>query len=81
MTISRLTSSQKIRIVSGPMHLQTTVGKVRTGLGDSCKFNAATQKAVDALEYTRNGKGAAELCANGISGQWEGIPVQIDLIA
>ena len=81
MTISRLASSQKIRVVTGPVHLQTTVGKVRTGLGDSYAFNAATQKAVDALEYTRVGTIASKTKPTGISGQWEGIPVQIDLIA
>lgn len=81
MTIDRLKPTQKIRLISGPVHLQTTVSKVRSGLGDSYSFNAATQKAVDALEYTRLGVIASKPKPNGISGIWEGIPVQVDLIA
>ena len=81
MTIDRLKPSQKIRLVSGPVHLCTTVNKVRSGIGDSYSFNAATQKAVDALEYTRSGVITSKPKPIGISGIWEGIPVQVDLIA
>ena len=80
MNIDRLKPTQKIRLVSGPVHLQTTISKVRSGLGDSYSFNAATQKAVDALEYSRSGT-IVSAKPIGISGIWEGIPVQVDLIA
>lgn len=80
MNIDRLKPSQKIRVVSEHVHLHTTVSKVRSGLGDSYSFNAATQKAVDALEYSRSGT-IVSTKPIGISGQWEGIRVQIDLIA
>ena len=80
MSIVRLDEKQKIRLISGSMHLQTTVGKVRSGLGDSYKFNAATQKAVDALEFMRSGAGSTGQCTRGIRGTWEDITVQLDLV-
>jgi hypothetical protein len=79
ITIKRFPITQKLRVVCGEVHLFTTVGKVRNGLGDSYKFNAATQKAVDALEFTRAGSDIAAQCATGIGGIWEGLQVQIDL--
>jgi hypothetical protein len=79
IAIKRFPITQKLRVVCGEVHLFTTVGKVRNGLGDSYKFNAATQKAVDALEFTRSGNGFADQCATGIGGIWEGLQVQIDL--
>ncbi|CAB4130103.1 hypothetical protein UFOVP116_271 [uncultured Caudovirales phage] len=79
MQVKRLPSAHHIRIVSGHVHLYTTVGKVRNGLGDSYAFNAATQKAVDALEYIRTTAQVRPL-PKGISGAWENIPVQVDLI-
>jgi hypothetical protein len=81
MNIDRFKPTQKIRLVSGPVHLHTTVGKVRNGIGDSCMFNAATQKAVDALEYTRSGAIQRNKRPIGISGIWEGVPVQVDVMA
>lgn len=81
MDISRFKPTQKIRLVSGPVHLHTTVGKVRSGIGDSYTFNAATQKAVDALEYTRSGTINRNTRPTGISGIWEGVPVQVDVMA
>lgn len=76
--MKRLKPTQKLRITSGVVHLNTTVSKVRAGLGDSYAFNAATQKAVDALEYNLGvDKGIVQV---GISGIWENIPVQIDMV-
>jgi len=77
--VKRFPITQKLRLICGPVHLYTTVGKVRNGLGDGMQFNSATQKAVDALEYTRSGPGAAEACARGIGGTWEGLQIQLDM--
>ena len=77
--IKRFPITQKLRVICGPVHLYTTAGKVRNGLGDGMQFNAATQKAVDALEFTRSGRGIAEQCANGIGGTWEGLQIQVDM--
>lgn len=56
-----------------------TVDKIRYGVGRFAKCNAAVQKALDALEFTRSGTGAADQAACGIAGTWEGLQVQIDL--
>jgi hypothetical protein len=42
--------------------------------------NAAAQKSLDALEFTRSGKGVADQCATGLCGTWEGHQVQLDMI-
>jgi hypothetical protein len=76
--IKRIASTQKLRIVCGDVSLYTTVGKVRCGLGESHKFNAATQKAVDALEFMRSGVGAASKSMCGLVGNWEGMRIQLD---
>lgn len=80
MAIIRFAETQKIRLISESLNLLTTVGAVRNGLGVSYSFNAATQKSIDALEFVRSGAGIAEQCTCGISGIWEGIPVQVDLV-
>ena len=79
ITMKRLPITQKLRIVCGEVNLYTTVGKVRAGLGESYKFNAATQKAVDTLEFMRSGVGAASHSMSGLVGNWEGMCIQLDL--
>lgn len=78
MEIKRFPGTQKFRVISGPVSIYTTANKIRNGLGDFVQFNAATQKALDALEFTCSGQGAADQCATGIAGTWEGLNVQID---
>ena len=70
-TIKRVKKTQQVRVVSGVVSFYTTAGRIRKGVGDSYTFNAASQKALDSLEFTG---------VQGISGIWEGVPVQIDLI-
>jgi hypothetical protein len=41
--------------------------------------NAATQKALDALEFIRSGDGIADQCSTGLSGTWESLPVQLNM--
>ena len=83
MTIKRFKATQKFRIIVGDTVyaacFYATARQIRSGVGDFVKCNAATQKALDALEFTRSGAGAAEAAACGIAGTWEGLPVQLNV--
>lgn len=73
--MKRLPQNTKLRIIHGPVSVYTTAKKIRNGLGDFIKFNAATQKALDAMEFMRQ----TEPCV-GLCGTWEGLSIQIDII-
>jgi hypothetical protein len=79
MNIKRFKQGQKFRVVSGNTSFYATAKQIRNGIGDLSAFNAATQKCLDALEFTRSGKGVAEQCAAGLAGNWNGIVVQLDM--
>jgi hypothetical protein len=79
MDIKRFKSNQKFRVIVGPACFYATAKKIRWGIGDFTKCNAAVQKALDALEYTRSGVGTADQCSVGIAGTWEGLQVQLNL--
>lgn len=79
MQIKRFKQSQKFRIIVGPACFYATAKQIRNGVGDFVQCNAATQKALDSLEYQRSGKGIADQCTTGLAGTWEGIPVQINV--
>ena len=79
MTIKRFKQSQKFRVIVGDSCFYATAKQIRYGVGDFVKCNAATQKALDALEFTRSGKGVADQCAVGLAGTWEGLQVQLNL--
>lgn len=83
MDIKRFKASQKFRIIVGDTMsaacFYATAKQIRAGVGDFVKCNAATQKALDALESIRSGAGTAEQCARGLAGTWEGVPVQLDV--
>ena len=93
MKIKRLKQSQKMRIVISGIGIYTTAKQIRWGLFGFTNQNAAAQKALDALEFTRSGfryysredfvrggKGVADKCATGLCGTWEGLQVQIDIL-
>lgn len=90
MQIKRFKQSQKFRVIVDNASFYATAKQIRNGVGGLALCNAATQKALDALEFTRSGKGAAEsavswLCitesaACGIAGIWEGLTVQLDVV-
>jgi hypothetical protein len=77
MIIKRYKQTQKFRVIVGPACFYATVKQIRNGVGDFSKCNAATQKALDALEGIRSGIGAADQCASGLAGTWEGLQVQL----
>ena len=79
MTIKRFKQSQKFRVIVGPACFYATAKQIRYNVGDLGQCNAATQKALDALEFTRSGKGLADQCAVGIAGTWEGLSVQLNM--
>jgi hypothetical protein len=79
MTIKRFKQSQRFRIIVDTACFYATAKQIRNGVGDFTKCNAATQKALDALEFTRSGTGIADQCTVGLAGTWEGLQVQLNL--
>jgi len=79
-TIKRFPKTTKFIVQSGNISMFATANAIRSGLGTSTKFNAATQKALEALEHIRSGSGIADQCAVGVCGTWEGLQIQIDKI-
>lgn len=79
MDIKRFKATQKFRVIVGESCFYATAKQIRWGVGDFAKCNAATQKALDALEYTRSGAGAADQCAVGLAGTWEGLNIQLNI--
>ena len=78
--MKRLKPTQKLRIIIGGIGIYTTVKQIRYGLFGFYNQNAAAQKALETLEFTRSLPGSAEQCASGLAGQWEGLQVQIDIL-
>ena len=79
MTIKRFKQTQRFRVIVGSACFYATARQIRNGVGDFVKCNAATQKALDALEFQRSGSGAADQCSVGLAGIWEGVPVQLNV--
>ena len=79
MKIQRFKQTQRFRVIVGSACFYATARQIRSGVGDFTQCNAATQKALDALEYTRSGAGAADQCSVGLAGTWEGLPVQLSM--
>jgi hypothetical protein len=79
LVIKRFKQTQKFRVIVGPACFYATVKQIRNGVGDFYKCNAATQKALDALEFTRSGSGIADQCATGLAGTWEDLAVQLTM--
>jgi hypothetical protein len=79
MQIKRFKQSQKFRLIVGPACFYATAQQIRNGVGDFAQCNAATQKALEALEFQRSGSGAADQCTTGLAGTLEGLAVQINV--
>jgi len=71
-------TSQKFRVIVDSACFYSTAKQIRYGVGDLYKCNAAIQKALDALEFTKSGTGADQ-CACGIAGTWEGFNIQLNV--
>jgi hypothetical protein len=79
MVIKRFKQTQKFRVIVGGACFYATARQIRSGVGDFMTCNAATQKALDALEFQRSGSGAADQCTVGLAGTWEGLAVQLNV--
>jgi hypothetical protein len=78
--MKRLKQSQKMRIIISGVAIYTTAKQIRWNLFGFINQAAAAQKALEALEHIRSGKGAADKCATGLCGTWEGLQVQLDML-
>jgi hypothetical protein len=78
--IKRVKPSQKLRVIIDTVGIYTTARAVRGTQFYSYSQNAAAQKALDALENMRSGKGTADSCAVGLCGTWDGHRVQLDIL-
>lgn len=76
--LKRYAKTARFRVVIGDACFYATAQQIRNGVGDLVRCNDAVQKALDALEFTRNGSGAAEQATTGIAGVWSGLNVQLD---
>ena len=82
MEIKRLKQSQKIRIIIEGIGILSTVKEIGTDKFAFYEQNAAVQKALEALEFSRtNSRRIEERVATGISGRWEGLGVQLDILS
>jgi hypothetical protein len=79
MTVKRFKQAQRFRVNVGEVSFYATAKQIRNGVGDFVKCNSATQKALDALEFTRSGSGVADQCSVGLAGTWEGLQVQLNI--
>jgi hypothetical protein len=78
MQIKRFKQAQRFRVIVGAACFYATAGQIRNGVGDFVNCNAATQKALDALEAYRSGDDAGA-CSTGLGGNWEGLQVQLNM--
>ena len=65
--------------VTGDVSFYTTAKDIRSGVGANTRCNQAVAEALRQLERTRDGAGAAEQSAVGLSGHWHGMSVQLDI--
>jgi hypothetical protein len=78
MQIKRFKQAQRFRVIVGAACFYATAKQIRNGVGDFVKCNAATQKALDTLEFQRSGKDVLA-CSTGLAGTWEGVAVQLNV--
>jgi hypothetical protein len=82
MKVQRFKQAQRFRVIVGPACFYATAKQIRNGVGDFVNCNAATQKALETLEFQRSGgyKNAGVLeFSTGLAGTWEGLQVQLNL--
>jgi hypothetical protein len=79
MKMYRFKQAQRFRVIVGAACFYATAKQIRNGVGDFMTCNAATQKALDSLEFQRSGSGIADQCATGLAGTWEGLNIQLNV--
>lgn len=78
MQIKRFPQSKKFRVIVGDACFYVTAKDIRNGVGDFAQCNAATQKALDTLEFQRMSDKQG-MKSMGVGGTWEGIVVQLNV--
>ena len=76
MKVQRFKQGQRFRVIVGSACFYATAKQIRNGVGDFSQCNAATQKALDTLEFQRSGDDILA-CSTGLAGTWEGLAVQL----
>ena len=76
MKVQRFKQGQRFRVIVGSACFYATAKQIRNGVGDFSQCNAATQKALDTLEFQRSGDDILA-CSTGLAGTWEGLNVQL----
>ncbi len=78
MKVQRFKQGQRFRVIVGSACFYATAKQIRNGVGDFSQCNAATQKALDTMEFQRSGDDILA-CSTGLAGTWEGLQVQINV--
>lgn len=72
--MKKFKQAQKFRVISDQVAFYTTAKKIRIGVGDFTRFNAALMYALAGLEGKDFGK------YRGFATSYNGVPVQLDVI-
>jgi hypothetical protein len=80
MTLKRFPKTQRVRVVHENQTFFTTASAIRNGVTSHYAFDAAMQKALEAIEHTRSYGGPAEKACVGLAGTWEGVSLQLDIV-
>lgn len=72
-----MNNSTNIRIRSGSVSFYTTAENIQQGVGDCVLFNNACVTAMNILNTMRK---TDTIPPRGMSGTWNGIQIQIDII-
>ena len=76
MEFKQFKQTQRFRIINGSACFYATAKEIRNGIGDLAQFNAAVQKALCALEFSKSERSAV----SGLCGTWEGLQIQINKV-
>ena len=77
--MTQLSDNTKFRVIVGPVSWYTTAKQIREGVGDLLQCNCALIEALIALERTRSGASPLGQTTIGVSGDWRGLNVQLDI--
>jgi hypothetical protein len=69
-------ANTKFTIISGVVSFVATTKQIKQGIGSHTQFNTALSSALASLESLQ----LNNIAPIGVSGTWEGINIQIDII-
>lgn len=79
MKIAKFKDTQKINMIIESTKFEYTVEQIRNGISNSPKVDMAAMQALNSLEAIRGGSGIADLCATGVTGNWQGFNIQLNM--